>query len=190
MSVDAASPLVTAVLPKHPYPGLRPFEPDEWLIFFGRERMIDEVIERVRPSLVRAGVLPKLARQHLGHGTAWLTCAMRPSGGPLWNLARELARFEGRDGDVARVNEISRMFNRRGPTLASVIGQLKGLAAKRLCILVDHFEELFRFAKETSREEAELFVDLLTRTITHADESETSAPAPPRRRPCRRHHAL
>ena len=80
MSVDAASPLVTAVLPKHPYPGLRPFEPDEWLIFFGRERMIDEVIERLaeqrlvlihgasgsgKSSLVRAGVLPKLARQHL-----------------------------------------------------------------------------------------------------------------------------
>jgi len=193
MSVDAASPLVTAVLPKHPYPGLRPFEPDEWLIFFGRERMIDEVIERLaeqrlvlihgasgsgKSSLVRAGVLPKLARQHLSHGTAWLTCAMRPSGGPLWNLARELARFEGRDGDVARVNEISRMFNRRGATLASVIGQLEGLAAKRLCILVDQFEELFRFAKETSREEAELFVDLLTRTITPADESETSAPVP------------
>ena len=193
MSVDAASPLVTAVLPKHPYPGLRPFEPDEWLIFFGRERMIDEVIERLaeqrlvlihgasgsgKSSLVRAGVLPKLARQHLGHGTAWLTCAMRPSGGPLWNLARELARFEGRDGDVARVNEISRMFNRRGATLASVIGQLEGLAAKRLCILVDQFEELFRFAKETSHEEAELFVDLLTRTIAPADESETSAPAP------------
>ena len=193
MSVDAASPFVTAVLPKHPYPGLRPFEPDEWLIFFGRERMIDEVIERLaeqrlvlshgasgsgKSSLVRAGVLPKLARQHLGHGTAWLTCAMRPSGGPLWNLARELARFEGRDGDVARVNEISRMFNRRGATLASVIGQLEGLAAKRLCILVDQFEELFRFAKETSREEAELFVDLLTRTITPTDESETSAPVP------------
>lgn len=193
MSVDAASSLVTAVLPKHPYPGLRPFEPDEWLIFFGRERMIDEVIERLaeqrlvlihgasgsgKSSLVRAGVLPKLARQHLGHGTAWLTCAMRPSGGPLWNLARELARFEGRDGDVARVNEISRMFNRRGATLASVIGQLEGLAAKRLCILVDQFEELFRFAKETSHEEAELFVDLLTRTITPADESEASAPVP------------
>ena len=71
----------------------------------------------------------------------------------------------------------------------SVIGQLEALAAKRLCILVDQFEELFRFAKETSREEAELFVDLLTRTITPEDEGETSA-SPRRRRPCRRHHAL
>jgi hypothetical protein len=63
--------------PKYPYPGLRPFEADEWSIFFGRERMVDEVIDRLaahrlvlihgssgsgKSSLVRAGVLPKLAR--------------------------------------------------------------------------------------------------------------------------------
>lgn len=177
MSVAATSPLVSTVLPKHPYPGLRPFEPDEWAIFFGRGRMIDEVIEQLaqqrlvlihgssgsgKSSLVRAGVLPKLARQHLGHGEAWLTCAMRPSGGPLWNLARAFAKFEGRDGDIARINEITRLFNRRGATLAFVAGELDGLAAKRMCILVDQFEEIFRFAKETSREEAELFADLLT----------------------------
>ena len=56
--------------PVQPYPGLRPFEANEWSIFFGRERMIDEVIERLalnglvlihgasgsgKSSLVRAG---------------------------------------------------------------------------------------------------------------------------------------
>ena len=89
---------VSATRPPFPYPGLRPFEIEEWLIFFGRETMIDEVIGRLarehlvlihgasgsgKSSLVRAGVLPKLARQHLRHGAQWLTCAMRPSGGPL-----------------------------------------------------------------------------------------------------------
>ena len=102
--------------PAHPYPGLRPFETSEWPIFFGRERMIDEVIERLaryrlvlihgasgsgKSSLVRAGIMPKLARQHQRHGSQWLTCAMRPSGGPLWNLATELARFEERAEDLA-----------------------------------------------------------------------------------------
>jgi hypothetical protein len=33
--------------PARPYPGLRPFEQDEWSIFFGREQMIDEVIDRL-----------------------------------------------------------------------------------------------------------------------------------------------
>ena len=68
--------LLTTVRPKSPYPGLRPFEAEEWSIFFGREQMIDEVIERLadhrlvlihgssgsgKSSLVRAGVLPRLS---------------------------------------------------------------------------------------------------------------------------------
>ena len=67
---------ITADLPAEPYPGLRPFNPDEWAIFFGREPMIDEVIRLLagqhlvvvhgasgcgKSSLVRAGVLPWLA---------------------------------------------------------------------------------------------------------------------------------
>ena len=44
---------LAAARPKQPYPGLRPFEAYEWPIFFGRERMIDEVIDRLaRDSLV------------------------------------------------------------------------------------------------------------------------------------------
>ena len=42
-----------------------------------------------------------------------------------------------------------------------IAGSLESLKGQRLCILVDQFEELFRFEKETSRDEAELFVDLL-----------------------------
>jgi hypothetical protein len=172
----ALAPEVTATRPPFPYPGLRPFEREEWSIFFGREMMIDELIERLaqqrfvlihgasgsgKSSLVRAGVLPKLARQHLRHGAPWLTCAMRPSGGPLWNLAAEFARLEGRGGDVTRITDIIRQFNRRGATLSQVAGALDGLAGKRLCLLVDQFEEIFRFERETSREETELFIDLL-----------------------------
>ena len=166
--------------PKDPYPGLRPFESDEWQIFFGRESMIDDVIGRMarqrlvfihgasgsgKSSLVRAGVLPKLRFRHLRYGAEWLTCTMRPSGGPLWNLAHEFAKLEERADDTHRVGEIIRLFNRRGATLAKVAGALSGLAGKRLCILVDQFEELFRFERETSREEAELFVRLLTGTV-------------------------
>src|SRR5271167_4064848 len=130
MRVD---PLCSA-RPEQPYPGLRPFEANEWPILFGRERMIDDVIERLardrlvvihgasgsgKSSLVRAGVMPKLARQYLRHGAPWLTCALRPSGGPLWNLAVELARFDGRADDLARIETIHGLFNRRDASLAS-----------------------------------------------------------------------
>jgi hypothetical protein len=190
MEAPSFNPQISTTRPRFPYPGLRPFEPEEWSIFFGRESMIDDVIERLarqrlvlihgasgsgKSSLVRAGVLPKLARQHLSHGAAWLTCAMRPSGGPLWNLAAELARIERREGDLKRIGEIIRLFNRRGATLSTVVGALDGFSDKRLCILVDQFEELFRFERESSREEAELFIDLLIGEISAEPEADDAA---------------
>ncbi len=44
------APPVAVTRPERPYPGLRPFEKEEWAIFFGRERMIDEVIGRLADS--------------------------------------------------------------------------------------------------------------------------------------------
>jgi hypothetical protein len=54
---------------------------------------------------------------------------------------------------------------------------LKGLQGQRLCLLVDQFEELFRFEKESSREEAELFVELLVRNNPPAAEKDTQTAA-------------
>ena len=34
-------------LPSRPYPGLRPFEKDEWPIFFGREIITSDVLTRL-----------------------------------------------------------------------------------------------------------------------------------------------
>ena len=99
---------------------------------------------------------------------------MRPSGGPLWNLAAELARLEGCAGDVERIGTIASQFNARSPSLASVAASLEGVRGKSLCVLVDQFEELFRYEKDTSRDEAELFIDLVKRTATW--EAEEAAP--------------
>ncbi len=179
-----AAPLIATTLPERPYPGLRPFDDKEWMIFFGRERMIDDVIGRLaesrlvlihgvsgsgKSSLVRAGALPKLALQCRRHGAPWLTCAMRPSGGPLWNLAAEFARLEGSERDLERISEIAAQFDARSATLASVAGSFEGLRGKSLCILVDQFEELFRYEKESSRDEAELFIKLIERAATEPE---------------------
>lgn len=170
--------------PPRPYPGLRPFEASEWTIFFGRERMIDDVIDRLarqrlvlihgasgsgKSSLVRAGVLPRLARQHQRHGAAWSTAAMRPSGGPLWNLARMFATLDNRGGDAEHIAAILQRFNVRGASLSGIASEIQSLRGRSLCLLIDQFEELFRFEKETSREEAELFVDLISGAVNAAD---------------------
>jgi formylglycine-generating enzyme required for sulfatase activity/energy-coupling factor transporter ATP-binding protein EcfA2 len=192
VSSSASLHFLAATRPKYPYPGLRPFEAEEWSIFFGRERMIDDVIGRLaanrlvmvhgssgsgKSSLIRAGVLPKLARQHLRAGAPWRTCSIRPSGGPLWNLAKELARLEGNGEDLQRVGQIIAQFSQRNATLSAVVGSLKNGMGRRLCILVDQFEELFRFEKETSRDEAELFVDLLVRNDVQSADAEAGVAA-------------
>ena len=58
-----------------PYPGLRPFRPNEVDVFFGREEQIDRLLERLgrgrllavvgvsgsgKSSLVKAGLIPAL----------------------------------------------------------------------------------------------------------------------------------
>ena len=85
---------------------------------------------------------------------------MRPSGGPLWNLAAALARLEGRDGDVSRVETIRRAFDRPDARLRDAVAKEIGLAGQQVCILVDQFEELFRYAREISRDELQLFIEL------------------------------
>ena len=88
-----------------PYPGLRPFEPYEGEVFFGREGHTDrllEILQRERflavigpsgsgkSSLVRAGLLPALAAGRLGTGSHWRLALLRPGGQPLLALAQAL----------------------------------------------------------------------------------------------------
>ena len=114
-----------------------------------------------KSSLIRAGVLPRLARQHLRHRVPWRTCAIRPSGGPLWNLAAALAGLEGSPDRIEQVDEIRRAFDRRGVVLPKVVAELAAPAGQHVCILIDQFEEIFRYARESSREEVDLLIELL-----------------------------
>ena len=78
----------------NPFPGLRPFEPHESSLFFGREDQIDDVLSRLgrrrlvavvgmsgsgKSSLVRAGLLPALDRGYLpSAGSSWQISIARP----------------------------------------------------------------------------------------------------------------
>ena len=64
-----------------PYPGLRPFRPDEAVVFFGRDEQVDQLLQRLgrqrflavvgtsgcgKSSLVHAGLIPALRTGLLG----------------------------------------------------------------------------------------------------------------------------
>jgi hypothetical protein len=162
-------------LPTSPYPGLRAFDKDEWPIFFGRERTTDELIEQLlqqqlivvhgasgngKSSLVRAGVQARLEQQHARFGLRWRTCVMRPGNAPLENLAAALAELTIDRADLPQI-ELRRALN-HGQQSAETISRLLRLSGgDRVCIILDQFEELFRFAREGNRDQSSLLTDFL-----------------------------
>lgn len=169
----------------NPFPGLRPFETDEYGLFFGREGQSDALIERLqrshflavvgtsgsgKSSLVRAGLLPALRGGMMaGAGSGWRIAIMRPGSDPIGNLAAALAEkgvlLEAGGGlPAAEAQAVIEATLRRGSLgLVDATRQAR-LEQQKLLIVVDQFEELFRFrAARTSNtgDDASAFVKLL-----------------------------
>jgi energy-coupling factor transporter ATP-binding protein EcfA2 len=164
-----------------PYPGLRPFDVGESLLFFGREEQTDELLRRLhdtrflavvgssgcgKSSLVRAGMISSLQSGFMvGAGSRWRFAVMRPGAHPLENLATALVDQDGLHGDdlerAAHIGVLGATL-RRGP-----LGLVEELAATplpdgtTLLVLVDQFEEIFRFRRGDDSGEADAFVALL-----------------------------
>jgi len=88
-----------------PYPGLRPFHPEESDIFFGREKQTDDLLDKIganrflaitgpsgcgKSSLVRAGLIAALQTGFMAPGKRWQIAVMRPGSEPIANLAQAL----------------------------------------------------------------------------------------------------
>jgi len=164
-----------AGLPPRPYPGLRPFETGEWPIFFGRERMADEVVARLvrqrlvfvhgdsgcgKSSLVRAGVFAQLLSGSAGG--PWRTATALPRRTPLWNVAAALARFDDVADDDANIFEWRRALNfgRHAPDALTELRRGRG-APQPACLLIDQFEELFQHAQREGPDEAQRLIETL-----------------------------
>ena len=169
-----------------PYPGLRPFRRDETDLFFGREGNIDEIIDRLaatrfvavlgasgsgKSSLVKTGLLEALELGQLHQaGTAWRIADFRPGDNPIANLARALLHQPETAEETALEIDMLAAFLRRGPR-AVVEWCADGHLAPNanLLLLVDQFEELFRYDSYATREQAQAFVNLLIESAQQRD---------------------
>ncbi len=170
----------------NPFPGLRPFKADEDYLFFGREGQTDDLLRRLsrhrflavvgtsgsgKSSLVRAGLLPSLYSGYMTKaGSSWRVALLRPESDPIGNLARAINQPDvlgSKAEDAAsRGRIITETTLRRGALgLVEVVQQAKMPSDENLLIVVDQFEELFRFKqsnlRENSGDEAAAFVKLL-----------------------------
>src|SRR5580704_11955606 len=173
-----------------PFPGLRPFSSRDHKYFFGRETQKyalylllkrNHFISVVgssgsgKSSIVRAGLLPMLADEDQSSGgNAWQYTTMRPGRDPIERLARALARVSMKETDalfVARRDRIAAVLRASRDGISEVLAQTAPQTAAQFVLVVDQFEELFRYLSagaqtnriETAkrREEATNFVQLL-----------------------------
>lgn len=161
-----------------PYPGLRPFLPRERDIFFGREQMIDQVLVRLnerhmvvvhgasgcgKSSLIAAGVLPQLARRRARRGLVLKTGTFRPGITPMQSLVGLLGELCASEAGPASLEDVYRAISGGAAARAGVARLAAAAGVDQICIVVDQFEELFRFAEDEGFEEAQRFAELLVR---------------------------
>jgi WD40 repeat protein/energy-coupling factor transporter ATP-binding protein EcfA2 len=173
---------------QNPFPGLRPFEPHESHLFFGRERHVAEILRKLqdrrfvsivgnsgsgKSSLVRAGVLPTLTN---GDGE-WLICVLRPGRDPVHQLASTLFEYnilKPKEGDSLE-STIKEQYEVLKKNRLGLIQTVRSFIPenKKLLILVDQFEEIFRYnsiyAGKNEHEIGSNFVDLLLAGIDQKD---------------------
>ena len=176
--------------PGNPFPGLRPFEPHESALFFGRDEQCDALLTRLgrgrlvavvgmsgsgKTSLVRAGLLPALDRGYLpSAGSSWHVAIFRPGSDPVANLSRALATRRRPGGTVEEdPGEMRALLDASSLGLATVARRLLHDPADCLLVVADQFEEIFRFGRiarsADARAQAAACVDLLINACRQDD---------------------
>ena len=166
----------------NPYVGLRPYEADESLLFFGRAEQTLELLQRLhehhfvavvgssgcgKSSLLRAGLIPTLKAGYLVEDSDhWLIGIMKPGSSPLYNLAETLLKQVDPEIKSEAIAEFVEKIKEEGAdALLDLIAPLRKAKKLNFFLLVDQFEELFRFAMDqkdvNKKDEAIDFVNIM-----------------------------
>lgn len=178
-----------------PYVGLRPFTEKDALLFFGRDAHVRDLLAKLerqqrfvavlgasgtgKSSLVLAGLIPALRRGALHLPAAvshsdedvlrWNVCVFRPGDAPLAQLAHELTddpRWVDQSERASAESELAALLG-ASPLALTELWRRKAMqfTGEALLLVVDQFEELFRY-RQRNPDEAERFVKLLLRSAT------------------------
>ncbi|MBK8784597.1 MAG: WD40 repeat domain-containing protein [Anaerolineales bacterium] len=160
-----------------PYKGLDVFEEEDAELFFGREKLVDDLVSRVKDSrtvfvtgpsgsgkssLVRAGLIHALKQGAIKGSDRWLYATMKPGRDPIGELGRvvsSLASSTNPEDEIrAKAMKDATIFARWCEIA------LKEGRDKRLVLFIDQFEEVF--TQISNEEERVAFLNLLTHAAT------------------------
>jgi WD40 repeat protein/DNA-binding SARP family transcriptional activator len=171
-----------------PYKGLARYEPSDAEFFFGRERLVAELVTHLvgaglvgvvgpsgsgKSSLVRAGLLPALRDGVLPGSDRWRQLLVRPGEHPMRELALALGGDNGTTAGTANGDDDDGTTEGRevggaapGPAGGNVV--LETVAGEqRLLVVVDQFEEVFTACRDEAERAA--FLATLTEAARAAD---------------------
>ncbi len=154
-----------------PYKGLDVFEEEDAEMFFGREKLVEDLVIRLKESrtvfvtgpsgsgkssLVRAGLIHALKQGAIkdANSERWLYASLKPGRDPIESLANAFSRLKSPDlGNYFRGHADS----------ASALNECAESALterqnQRFVLFVDQFEEIFT---QLNRAKAEMFIQLL-----------------------------
>jgi WD40 repeat protein len=170
----------------NPFPGLRPFAPEESDLFFGREGESEEVLGKLlknkfvtvigasgsgKSSLIYCGVLPKI--RNLKESSAWKILSFRPGNDPFGNMAEALVKeITDKAGNVS-VNEVLTQLHCGTNGITSTIKKYFADHEEKILLVVDQFEELFRYStiekSDKLSSQSSEFVDCMVDSILQSD---------------------
>lgn len=183
--VIAPDSAFSAIADEAPYPGEPPFKglhyfaQEDSELFFGRERLVVELTDRLhagqpflaivgasgsgKSSLVRAGLAPALTAH--AAPLRWRAVILTPTAHPLQALAAAVVG-EGQAAALASALE------RQPDALRAVLGSQAPATGQRWLLVVDQFEELFTLCRSAAEQHA--FVDALLAAVEPAPSASAS----------------
>jgi hypothetical protein len=174
---------------QNPFPGLRPFHPNEAHLFFGRDGQSEEILVNLaknkfaailgasgsgKSSLIYCGLLPILHGGFLHNGRSkWRIAISRPGSNPTANLALSLAETfceSNNEEDIEADSLINQaIINRSAEGISNVLNQYGVSEEENVLILVDQLEELFRYqfsGKDSdAMDKVDHFINLLVNIV-------------------------
>ena len=166
---------------KNPYKGLRAFQQADAADFFGRNAMIDRVLNRLqeevvennflavigpsgsgKSSLVKAGVLPALRHGRIPGSENWFYAEMVPSEVPMEELAASLLSVS-----TAPLPGLVELLREDRHGLAEGVKWALPTPTSKLLLMIDQFEELFTQVEQES--DRQQFLDLILNAVKAED---------------------
>jgi hypothetical protein len=161
-----------------PYRGLRVFDVEDTPFFFGREALVEWLLNELRlaveeqqanrflaivgssgsgkSSVARAGLIAGLKRDAIPGGSRWPIAICRPGSDPMASLAVALSRVVNFGQGVSAIGDLVTELQKSEKTLHLVARRAlpENAPDLRLVVVVDQFEEVFTLCRNDAVREA------------------------------------